>query len=138
MGAFSLAIQGFVADTKETIEQICLGIVLEVGDRLVFRSPVDTGFFRANWRFAMDAPDRTVIEVKGTSDSPAPPPGPPDFTGTVVGRTAFWTNSVVYGPALEEGHSQQRPQGFVRITVQEYRAIVAAEAARSRSGGGRK
>lgn len=124
MADFARTIADFVADTKAAIEQVCLGAVLEVGDRLVMRSPTGSGHFRANWRFSMDAPDLTVVAGGGR-------PARPSFSGSVVGRSAFWCNSVSYGPALEEGSRGRRPGGFVRLTAQEFRAIVAAEAARS-------
>lgn len=131
MGTFTLTMERFAEDTKAKMNIIGLGIVMEVGERLIDRSPWDTGFFRANWRFSIDAPDRTVVEVKGTTEAPAPKPDLPDFTGQIAGHKAYWSNSVPYGPVLENGHSKKAPIGFVRITVMEFQAIADDVAGRS-------
>ncbi|HYE46223.1 MAG TPA: hypothetical protein VEA44_10675 [Caulobacter sp.] len=136
MGTFTLTFERFAEETKAKFHIIGLGIILEVGERLVDRSPWDTGFFRANWRFSLDTPDRTVIDPGGTSENPAPKPGLPDFSGQIAGRVAYWTNAVPYGPVLEEGHSKKAPLGFVRITVMEYLAIVDDVVGRSIGVGG--
>ncbi len=132
MGQFTLAIDSFVADTKKKIDLACLDLTLHVGERLVILSPVDTGHFRSNWRFSMDAPDLSVTDAGGTSENPTPPPAPPSFRGPVAGRIAYWTNSVPYGPALERGHSAQAPLGMVRITAMEFPAMVEEAGGRAR------
>lgn len=133
--SFTLQLREFADKAMGNADQVVRVVILEVGSRLVIRSPVDTGRFRANWRFAMDSADTTTVETTGTTENPTPPPKPPTFNGRALGRLAYWTNNMPYGPALERGHSKQRPLGFVGITAMEFLAIVDGAAAGMSSTG---
>jgi hypothetical protein len=45
-----------------------------------------------------------------------------------AGQTIYLINNLIYGPGLEYGRSKQAPQGMVRLTVQEYGAVVTKAA----------
>lgn len=124
--AFQLKAEGLAENTTRLA-------VLDVWSRLIVRSPVDTGRFRAAWRFQED----TLVAVGpipdgGSSDSPLPAPAPPDLPERVIGRRFYIVNNVSYGQALEEGGSNQAPNGMVRLTAKDWPQIVrrAARAAR--------
>ena len=52
------------------------------------------------------------------------------FSGVQVGDRIGVVNNVEYIRALEYGHSQQAPQGMVRVTVAQWPAIVREVAAK--------
>lgn len=92
-------------------------------------SPVDTGFFRANWITsigsvpAVQALDRPTGAKAGQFFA--------DLNAITLilikaraGARIFIVNPTVYGPALEKGHSGQAPRGMVRITVAAGQHIV--------------
>lgn len=93
-------------------------IALDSSVRIVERSPVDKGRFRASWRFN-----------EGSIDNSTAPPGLnaapriqiPELTGK---QPFFISNSLPYAVPLEEGHSQQAPLGIVGITVAEVEAEI--------------
>jgi hypothetical protein len=63
-------------------------IANEAHASVVELSPVDTGFFRTEWQYYPQ--EYPVINIR---------------------------NDTEYGPALENGSSQQAPYGMVRVTV---------------------
>ena len=99
----------------ELDDQATRKIALELLRSLVLKSPVDTGRFRANWvisegsiDFDIDAlPDTGVIVI-----------GKIVLDGLHVDETIYITNSLPYGPKLENW-SKQAPSGMVRLTVAE-------------------
>lgn len=129
MTGFALQLRQYADRVVGDADRVVRTVALEIGSRLIIRSPVDTGRFRANWRFAMDAPDLTSVETTGTTANPTPAPGPPAFNGRALGRIVYWTNNMPYGPALERGHSKQRPIGLVGVTAMEFIGIVDGAAA---------
>lgn len=125
MGDFSRAFAIFAEETKEKIDLIYLGIIFEVGDHLSLHSPVDTGFFRANWNGQFGSADLGVVQVAGATESPAAAKPQPDWTGGLSNRIFYWANGVAYGPALENGHSDNAPNGMLRTLDMEWDDIVA-------------
>lgn len=118
---------------QELIDEATKGAVTEVAidlhRRLVMYTPVDTGRARAGWiiakseRTARFTPppgrynvpvSRSVSNGEGTT-----------LIGTDVavpyekGKDVCITNNVPYIEALDNGHSQQAPQGFTDRAVNE-------------------
>lgn len=112
-------------------EQAVRRIVLEVWGRIIVRSPVDTGRFRANWIYSVNATVGGVVQVSGTTEAPAAPAEPPTLpAGQVLERVHFIQNNLPYARRLEDGYSSQAPTGMVALTLREF-AGIADEAARS-------
>lgn len=87
----------------------------EVFDGVVERSPVETGSFRASWNASLNIPDETVVDG-GSADSPLIAPKYPKLK-VKPGDKIIINNSTVYGPELENGHSDQAPLGMVAVTI---------------------
>ena len=122
-GPFELALKQWQDKTETQIDAWCRSVVLQLWGRLVFRSPVDTGRFRANWMYGYGAPLTTTVDVTGESGAPAPPPTPPVITVGI--GVHYLTNSLPYAWPLEYGSSKQAPQGMVRLTAVEFQSIAA-------------
>lgn len=114
----------FAAETKDKADAVVRETVLEIGERVIARSPVLTGAFRGNWNYGLEARDaffnaaRVGKELNNLEELPQ----------KAAGFVHFISNHAAYGPALENGHSQQAPQGMVRLTALQFDSIVAAAA----------
>jgi hypothetical protein len=121
MGAFADQIARFAVDTKEKADAAVRETVLEIGDRLISRSPIDTGRFKSNWNYGLTTPDRfTSDKTDGRTLNNLE-----ELPRGAGGFVHYITNSLPYGPALERGHSKQAPQGMVGLTSLEFDSIVA-------------
>ena len=96
-------------------------VVLDLGNSLIMRSPVDTGRFRSNWQLG-------VVNVNGDTSSA---PGSDAhgrmammLQGWTANQTIYITNSLPYAQRLEYGWSKQAPQGMVRLTVADYTKML--------------
>lgn len=124
--SFAEQIASFSAKTQANLDAVVRASVEEAGQRLIDRSPIDTGRFKSNWNYAAEHPDIFTSEktnirtVNGLEDIPA----------KAASFVSYITNSLPYGPALERGHSKQAPQGMVRLTSIEWPQIVEAAAAK--------
>lgn len=123
-GQFELALRRFAEKAGDNADLAVRKIVLDLNARLVARSPVDTGRFRANWQYGFGAAPAGSIEIAGTSESPAPPSPPPVLPkGTGVG-VHYLVNNLPYAQALERGYSKQAPLGLVGLTVIEFSGLA--------------
>lgn len=125
-GPFTLAIEQFAAKAKERADQVVRQVSLEVATRVIARSPVDTGRFRANWRIAVGGPATGQLEAFDKSDEGQDTANrlAGELPRGVAGQRVYLTNNLPYAWALETGHSKQAPIGMVAITVLEFNAIV--------------
>lgn len=108
----------------ERVNEIAKRAILEAGQRMIDRSPIDTGRFKSNWNFGLQTPDRHTTEqtnVRTVNNLE-------ELPDSVLGFTCYVTNSLPYAHGLEFGHSKQAPNGFARLTGEEWPQIVAAAA----------
>lgn len=112
-------------------------IVIEVGNRLVYRSPVGDssywltpappgyvgGRFRGSWAYGFGAPSEAdTIDPSGAATISR------IITGALSSKAIgvhFITNNLPYAEALESGRSRQAPQGMIGLTELEFPQIVA-------------
>jgi hypothetical protein len=120
-------IEQFAADldklaelTGELPADITRMVALDLYAELISRNPVDTGYSRANWRIGIGAPDTTVEPSErpksGSAVIGAPSPDAALVKSIDGTEIVFITNSVEYVVFLEEGGSQQAPNGFIAIS----------------------
>lgn len=107
-----------ILELNESIELEARKLVLDIHERLVTDTPVDTGWAASNWITSL------VIPVKETV-------GSPDHISTheanagiaeilrwkFIQGPAFIANNVPYITFLNEGSSKQAPKGFVEADV---------------------
>jgi hypothetical protein len=88
-------LEGTKADKMDRFERLCM----EMFNRIIARTPVDTGLAQSSWTFNVEerTDDSILIAIR---------------------------NPVFYVIYLEYGHSKQAPQGMVRITLEEMRQEV--------------
>ena len=140
---FSADLSAFRDKARGRANLIVRKIVLDVGTRLVLKSPVGDGKywkskppkgyvggrFRANWQYGLDdysTTTNTNIDASGQATIAV-------LTGATKGveggHIHYITNSLPYSIRLEEGWSyRQAPNGMVALTIEEFKPIVAAAA----------
>lgn len=123
-------------------DQVVRKIVFDVGTRLVEKSPVGDasywtvpappgyvgGRFRANWQYGEGSVDYKTTENVDPSGSLSFANLNAKLKPDAAGKVHYLTNSLPYGPRLEEGYSRQAPNGFRRLTILEFQPIVEAAA----------
>lgn len=110
------------AATEEVIRRISINVTAE----LIERTPVDTGWARANWIPAIGSPadddvaelDRASRTAGVTSARGRQSLGTASLTGYRLQRgNVFISNGVPYIGFLNEGTSDQAPRGFVQDAI---------------------
>lgn len=76
------------------------------------RTPVDTGYARANWQITIGVPATGEVPAGGAPLALALESYNPERDGA-----AFITNNAKYIRRLNAGHSQQAPAGFVEAAI---------------------
>lgn len=116
----------FKVEVKDQAEKMVRRTAFAVDKAVVMASPVDTGYFRANWQVTLEVPATgTVAHIPGSNGSSAASNTAKAMSqlGMVtkdykLGQTIYIVNNVVYGPRLNDGHSKQAPRNFVGKAVQ--------------------
>lgn len=122
--SFAKDIAKFNKKTMGNMEQVFRGTALDLYGRLVRRTPVDEGTARGNWQVQINTPPGGTLNVKDPSGGTTISTGNGEIGKAKLGDSIFLINNLDYIQALEDGHSDQRPSGFVKITVAEYQSIV--------------
>jgi hypothetical protein len=128
VGSFLAALQAFEDKTAAQADEIVLKFVLEVRSRIIVRTPVDSGRARNNWQYGLDAPpggqiggpdssfDRSGVQAEARIATQIP--------AKAAGHVHYLVNNVHYIQSLEDGSSQQAPNGMVKLTLQEAPQIL--------------
>ena len=154
--SFSLDLSTFERKTSVKADRVVRKIVLDVGTRLVMKSPVGDwkywlhrnddgsyryitedekppgyvgGRFRGNWQYG----DNQIPEGELPTIDPSGAATNSAIAGAVKvdasGKLHYLVNNLPYARAIEDGHSQrQAPHGVVGLTVIEFQPICSAAA----------
>lgn len=97
-------------------------------ERIISRTPVDTGFAKAGWW--VDPGNGSANIVDGENHGVDPGGNVTvgrvnaDLVKAKAGSVITIANNVRYIEALEYGHSKKRPEGMVRVTKAEMPLIM--------------
>jgi len=121
VGSFTLDLERFGAKTKEKMRLVVSKVALDLLSRIVARSPVDTGRFRANNQIDINSiSGGAILEFEARGDGKITVNRGSEKLGSYkLGDTIFIYNNVEYAIPLEYGHSKQAPTGVYRISVEE-------------------
>ncbi len=103
---------------------------------VTFRSPVDEGRFRAEWRVRLNQPDLSTDDEGAVSVVVAGSPPTSSELAKLIGPTrrikpgdyAWITNNLPYADFLERGGSDQAPDGVAQKTVDEVAGLISSGA----------
>jgi hypothetical protein len=125
---FRSQIKSVVKKAKDKNELFVKKLAVDIDARLVQKSPVDTGRFKANWVVGNGSINTSTTESLQAANNSN------EISSIKVnGQTIFITNSLPYAQRLEYGWSKQAPLGVVRITAVEFQSIARQVGAELRS-----
>lgn len=122
--AFTLDIQRFVDKAKGKVDLVVRKVALDLFKRVIMKSPVRRGRFKGNWQVQIGSIPSGTIEVDDKDGSATIAKVAAEVLNLKAGDTIYLVNNLAYARKLEYGWSKQAPSGMVRISVQEYGAIV--------------
>jgi len=129
---FRTDLKRIVEKTKDKTNLFIRKLVLDLDRRVILKSPVDTGRFKANWQIGYGTPDIETVETLDKSGSLTMAKHQAEVSSKILaGSIIYITNSLPYAYRLEYGDngipwSKQAPQGMVRITLAELNSAVQA------------
>ena len=126
---FSLDISAWVEKAGDRADLVVRKTSLDLFSKVVLKSPVDTGRFRANWMAGVDSIPTGTTPQTDASGSGAIARMTATVTGARAGDRIYLANNLPYATRLEFGHSKQAPAGMVRTTIDEFQAAVSKAAA---------
>lgn len=150
MAEWSLPLDQLAAKIGKDIGQVVRGTAILMFQRVVMRSPVDTGRFRANWNVSYGQINTTTTGNTDQSGSGKSSEIASAVLSMPIGGVFYLANSLPYAGVLEyggypnpplygskkrgedgptihviNGYSMQAPNGMVRVTAQEFSDAVA-------------
>lgn len=109
----------FKVTVKESIQRSVELIALDLYNRIVNKTPVDTGKAKANWNLSVETQDTTVTEnTKRKNISSL------NGIDPTKDNLIYITNYLHYVYELEHGKSGQAPAGMVLVSIPETVAWV--------------
>ncbi|PIJ49195.1 MULTISPECIES: HK97 gp10 family phage protein [unclassified Erwinia] len=125
---FSLDIKAHCEAAKADMLTVTKKAMIDVANRVVDMSPVDTGRFRSNWEVGHDiVPDETTPEIGPYPRGPEVKARLKNHIEEISGdvRFIFLANTLPYAYRLEmEGWSKQAPAGMLRVVVPEFQTYL--------------
>jgi len=117
---FAFDLSRFNIESREHLENVVRYIALTLDQKVVLRTPVDTGRARGNWYPSIGQPSDEVNEnafdKSGTTTFG-------EIAAVVVnaqlGSVIWLTNNLPYIVRLEDGYSGQAPTGMVDVSLEE-------------------
>jgi len=100
-------------------EKVVRGTLFGLTNRIVKRSPVDTGRFRNNWNASVSGVNYSTTSSIDRSGGQAINKAKGVIDGLKIGATFYLSNNLPYAKRLEYGWSKQAPSGMIRLSVAE-------------------
>lgn len=122
--SFSLNIRAWCEKAKDRGDLVVRKVALDMGSRVVLRSPVATGRFRANWQYGVGQPNTALLETVDPTGQTSIGRISSGAVTAKLGDVIYISNSLPYALKLENGWSKQAPAGMVGLTVTEFQAAV--------------
>lgn len=118
--SFTVDLSRLVETAKGKTDLVVKKVMLETFSKVIYKSPVRSGRFRANWIIGYSSPDRATSLNTDKSGAGTIGQIASEITGAKLdGKSIYLTNSLVYSLSLENGNSKQAPQGMVKLSLVE-------------------
>ncbi len=126
MASFEDQVSAWTTKTEKKLETAFRKIALDVFSEVILKSPVKSGRFRGNWQVSVGTAKSGAVTIDDKTGTATIGKVYAETLGLKAGQTIYLVNNLPYARKLEYGHSQQAPNGFVRITAQRWKPIVDA------------
>ncbi len=129
MVSFDKQMETFAKKASMSVSKTIRGTSIALFRDVILASPVDTGRFRANWMTSGASPDTSVTKHTDKSGGAAVTVMA-NFVDGARGKLEFTlSNNLPYAHALEYvNHSDQAPNGMVRVNVMRFQRILDEQA----------
>ncbi|MCK5606313.1 HK97 gp10 family phage protein [Candidatus Pacearchaeota archaeon] len=119
----ALHLNRYAEATESNIKDLNKAAAFKFLAKVIKAVPVDTGYLRYNFQIDHE-PDSEVLNVSRGKDEVIPVPEIPDIKSSDM----IWVyNNVEYLVWVEHGSSDQAPDGFLRIALEQVKAEIKAE-----------
>lgn len=122
MASFEEQMRDIIKNRTGVTEEIFRAVALQVTEKVITRTPVDTGRARGNWNAEIDKEDETTNDSRTAAQALALAQG--KALKAEIGQRFTLVNGLPYIQKLEYGYSRQAPKGMVRITAEEFNSII--------------
>jgi hypothetical protein len=126
MTSFEQQLRAIEAKTLDKMERAARKITLDAFTEVILRSPVDKGRFRGNWQVAIGTVPDGTLELDDKTGSITISKAAAEAQGLELGDIVYMANNLPYAVPLEDGWSDQAPEGMVKLTVQRVQQIADA------------
>ena len=120
--SFSLDLSRAINKAKGKQELVVKKVMIEAFSKVVKKSAVDTGRFRANWQASVGTYSRSPGDAFDKSGDATIRKIKQDVLGMDISQRCYLTNALPYAVRLERGWSKQAPAGMIRLTLAEITA----------------
>lgn len=111
---------------KNDMDKTVRAATILMAQKVVLRTPVDTGRLRANWQFGVGSINTATTESTDSSGAAVISNIASQALASPVGGKTYLSNNLPYASRIEyEGWSKTKaPQGMVRISLAEMPAAI--------------
>lgn len=127
--SFSGDIKKWTEKTERAATFVFRGTALDIFSKVILRTPVKTGRLRGNWQCTLNvkASGETNGNARSAISKTKATTGKAKITDSI-----YLMNNLPYASVIENGSSKQAPQGMVKVTITEFKRIVAENARANR------
>lgn len=121
-------IDRLIKDSEKTTR----GTAISIFSQIIKESPVKTGLFRNNWQTSLGKPETDIVSSPDRQATAALTSMKAATSSYKIGQTLFMSNNLPYAYALSQGHSKQRPAGWIQRIVMGFQQTVDREAKKNK------
>lgn len=110
-------------------ERVVRGTLIDLTNRIILDTPVDTGRLRGNWQAKLNRVSEAVSE--NINSSVAIMNATRTAASLKIGDDYYLSNNLDYAYNIEMGGSQQNPEGMVRKNVANFAVSLKKAAMQS-------
>lgn len=108
-----------VAELKAQSNELARKVMIDLDQRVVLKTPVDTGRARSNWLIGLGNPERSSRLSVDQSGGATIIENTREILQSKPGQDIWLSNNLPYIQELETGSSRQAPQGMVSTSIRE-------------------
>ncbi|MEC8039577.1 MAG: hypothetical protein VX083_15740 [Pseudomonadota bacterium] len=121
---FAEDINRWAQRTEEKLDLAVQKIALDLFERVIMATPVDSGRARANWQVTIGTVPNGTLDLTDKTGQATISRATATAAGLKAGDVIYLVNNLPYIQRLEDGYSGQAPAGMVGLAVQDFQEIA--------------